>query len=307
VLVFVALDLGWAATGLNPSVPTDFYRNFSVSRPEGRIFWFADYEKEIKFDRFFELDDYRLARDQWPDVRASLLPNLNMLDGVLSLNNFDPLLPRYHGEYIDLIEEQGTRSAALLRAAGVSQVYGATKLEGWEGEEPTFVAPETAPRAWVVPEASWFESDEAIKNALRDPAWDPEHTVILAGTPPETENVPPVVLRSRVTVLENRPNRQRYRVETSAPAYLVLSSTWYPGWSARIDGQKVELYRANLAFQAVLVPPGGAEVTVHYNLTNWGMSVGISVLAVLIIFVIVALDYLLASRANIRPIPLPED
>lgn len=295
VLVFVALDLAWAATGLNPSVPADFYRNFSVSRPEGRIYWFDEYEKEIKFERFFDLSDYRLARDQWPDVRASLLPNLNMLDGVPSLNNFDPLLPRYHGEYIDLIEEQGMDSAALLRAAGVSQVYGTTQPEGWQGEGPTFVAPETAPRAWVVPAASWADSDDLIKEMLRDPVWDPEHTVILSGTPPNASDDSATV-RGEITLLENRPNRQRYRVETNAPGYLVISNTWYPGWSASINGGEVDLYRANLAFQAVKVPAGGAEVTVHYNVTNWGMSAGISIVASLVILVIIALGYLLTSR-----------
>ena len=59
-------------------------------------------------------------------MRGSLLPNLNMLDRVSSLNNFDPLLPRYHRDYLALIEAAGSEAGPLLRAAGVSQVFGET-------------------------------------------------------------------------------------------------------------------------------------------------------------------------------------
>jgi RNA polymerase sigma-70 factor (ECF subfamily) len=48
-------------------------------------------------------------------VRTSLLPNLNMLDHVLSFNNFDPLLPRYHRRSIELIEQLGEQVEEIER------------------------------------------------------------------------------------------------------------------------------------------------------------------------------------------------
>lgn len=311
VLVFIALDLAWANSGLNPTVPAGFYRDFGVSRPEGRIYWFEEYQDEVKFERFFDVADYRKARDRWPEARTSLLPNLNMLDRVPSLNNFDPLVPDYHRRYVELIETLGSDATPLLRAAGVSQVYGTTRPAGWQGEAPIFVCPDETLRAWLVPQAIWPDSDQAVEDRLRDPGWNPEHTVILSGSPPgtppdnDTETQP--VSGGEVIVLENRPTRIRYRVKTDSPAYLVISNTWYPGWTATLDDQKIDLYRANLAFQAVAIPPGGGDITLNYGQNGGTAGAGISLVTVLIVFGLVAFGSFAPSRDMFRRIPLPGD
>jgi uncharacterized membrane protein YfhO len=51
----------------------------------------------------------------------------------------------------------------------------------------------------------------------------------------------------------------------SAPAYLLLSVPYSPGWSATLDGQPVRLVRADLAFMAVHVPAGQHRVTFAYR------------------------------------------
>jgi hypothetical protein len=301
VLLFIALDLAWAGSGLNPTVTGDFYRSFSVSRSQGRIYWFEDYEREVKFERFFDPTDYRPARDQWPAVRTSLLPNLNMLDRVPALNNFDPLLPEYHRRYIALIEALGSRSGALLRAAGVSQVYGLTP-DGWLDEVPALAPDEATPLVWLVPDVVWLESDAAIEEALRDPAWDPAQTVLLFGETPDGDKAARLS-GTEVTVLENRPNRQRYRVQTEEAAYLVISQTWYPGWSASLDGEPVPLYRANLAFQAVRIPPGGGDLTLSYTITDWETGAAITLVSVLIAFGLIGLGGFSLARHRFVPPP----
>lgn len=302
VLAFVAIDLAWASAGLNPTVTADFYREFGVTRPEGRIYWFEDYEHRVKFERFFDPGDYILARDRWPEVRGSLLPNLNMLDRVASLNNFDPLLPRYHREYIDLIEAAGADSAALLRAAGVSQVFGEVAPRGWQGEATLFTAPEPPPRFWLAPAAEWHAGDRAIKAALRDRAWDPSARVILAGeAPAQAAQASAIALRdAEISVLDSRPDRVTFRVRTETPAYLVVATTWYPGWHATLDGEPVPLYRANLAFQAVAVPAGGGDVTLRYTLNRWGLGAGLTAGALLAAILLIALGSLRRSRRGPR-------
>ncbi|NJL93798.1 MAG: exopolysaccharide biosynthesis polyprenyl glycosylphosphotransferase [Anaerolineae bacterium] len=44
-----------------------------------------------------------------------------------------------------------------------------------------------------------------------------------------------------------------------------MATTWLPGWSARLNGEAVPLYRANLGFMAVPLPEGGGEVTLRYQ------------------------------------------
>ncbi len=290
VLVLVALDLAWMADGLNPTVSADFFRQQKTDRAPGRIFWYEDYRYDVTFgsdkddpvqiDGYFDLTDYRRATRQWRAVRASLLPNINLLDRVPSLNNNDPLLPSYHSQYIDLIEAAGEQAGALLQAAGVTQVYGKVPT-GWQGENPATAPTGDGSTAWVVPQAEWSGSDTAIDAALRDPAWDPRHTAILAGQPAAAETGPQLTT-GQVTVIENDPARRRYHVSTDGAGFLVISETWYPGWTVKVNGQPTRLYRANLAFQAVAVPAGEADITLTYRITHWWAGVAISGIALLI-------------------------
>ncbi len=43
---------------------------------------------------------------------------------------------------------------------------------------------------------------------------------------------------------------------SGAPAWLVYSDVWHPGWRASVDGERVFLHRAALAYKAVKVPAG---------------------------------------------------
>jgi hypothetical protein len=296
VLIVVALDLAWMANGLNPMVPTEFFDVKKDASVAGRTYWFAQYEHDVIFgseesedelaaqgkqpiEGYFDVTDYRIATQNWRVIRASGLPNINMLDRVPSLSNNDPLLPAHYSQYIDLIEELGADAGPLLQAANVTQVYG-TVPDGWQGENPA-VAPyaDTVAQAWLVPEAIWLDSDDAIQAALRDPNWDPMQTVILSGS---YENALATSGGGAVTVIESSPNQHRYHVTANSAEYLVITETWYPGWSATVNGTKADLYRANLAFQAVAVPAGESEIALCYDLKHWRLGAAVTALSLLI-------------------------
>jgi uncharacterized membrane protein YfhO len=46
--------------------------------------------------------------------------------------------------------------------------------------------------------------------------------------------------------------------------YLVMSDTYYPGWTAQIDGTKTEVMRANFNFRAIYLPKGEHTVEFRY-------------------------------------------
>jgi uncharacterized membrane protein YfhO len=48
-------------------------------------------------------------------------------------------------------------------------------------------------------------------------------------------------------------------------ALLVLAVTPHKYWRATIDGRPAELLRANIGYQAVVVPPGGRTVSLRYR------------------------------------------
>ena len=59
------------------------------------------------------------------------------------------------------------------------------------------------------------------------------------------------------------------RVNAPEAGYLVLSETWYPGWSAAVNGQRAQIEPVNGVFRAVPVPAGAAEVQLRYWPPSW--------------------------------------
>ena len=310
VLFFVTADLVWAAWGLNPTAPAEFF----APRPaeaEGRVYWFAEHLYRTTFgtdeddeaagvppmEGFFDVCDYRVAVRRLEELRASRLPALNMLDGLAVLNNNDPLLPRYHRAYLDLIEARGEEAGALLQAAGVGTVHG-VQPGGWRAVDGnTAEAPYTPRSAWLVREAVFAPDDDAAHAALLAPDWDPARAVVLSGgdlagaTPSAAPTSPAPVRRARRPALRadlaraalpaptcTRPLPNVIRCETlaDAPAYLVLAETWYPGWHAQLDGVPTPLYRANLAFMAVPVPAGEHTVELRYQMRHRRLGAAVS-------------------------------
>lgn len=51
-----------------------------------------------------------------------------------------------------------------------------------------------------------------------------------------------------------------------APAWLVYCDTWHPGWSASVNGLPAPVRRANIAYKAMLVPPGRSVAQFRFRL-----------------------------------------
>lgn len=295
VLVFVALDLAWLATGLNPTVSDSFFDVRPIAEQHGRVYWFHDYQYAVTFgtddseqepaagaatEGYFDVADYRIAVRRRNDLRASLLPNLTLLDRISALSNNDPLLPGHYSAYLDLIEDLGPESGALLRAAGVGQVLGDVPV-GWSSANGNVAyAPYVPSLAWLVADAHWLTTDPALEAALRDPAWDPAQTVLLAGSPhAQPAGEVGAQAPGEVALRVDRPDERHYRVSADQAAYLVIAETWYPGWSVTVNGEPADLHRANLAFMAVAVPEGTSDIVLRYRLNHWSLALVITLAA----------------------------
>lgn len=112
-----------------------------------------------------------------------------------------------------------------------------------------FEAADAPPRAWVVPRAEPLPATDTLAALKRA---DLARTVLLSGAAPaEANGTEPGGAR----IAEYRPNRVALDLDGTG-GWLVLADVWFPGWTCRIDGQPVEVLRANHAFRAVAVPPG---------------------------------------------------
>lgn len=258
VLLFVAVDMGWAAQGLNPTVPAAFYdRLETVDQDNARAYWPVEAESTLIFDTYFLFDDYRVAVDKWPAFRASSAPNLNLLDRRYLFNNFDPLRVGHFAQYIELIEANLPDANALLQAAQVNAVYDET------GTHQALDFP--VARAWFVESLCWHSDAAGVIAALTDADWQPPRQAHLVGEgdcPSLAEEAEPP---GTVTLLEDFGNRLGMLVETESGGWLVLADTYYPGWTALVDGQPTEIQRANLNFRVVNIPAGAQAVEFVYR------------------------------------------
>ncbi|HEX9989872.1 MAG TPA: hypothetical protein VGE45_15530 [Chloroflexia bacterium] len=84
-----------------------------------------------------------------------------------------------------------------------------------------------------------------------------------------------------VVVQEYTPGVVRLEVKVARPALLVVAESWYPGWRGSVDGQQVEVLRANYLSQGVVVPAGTHTVELRYAPGAFTYGAIISVLGLL--------------------------
>ena len=67
-----------------------------------------------------------------------------------------------------------------------------------------------------------------------------------------------------VKMLSYAPNEMRYRYEAASERILVFSEIWDKDWTATVDGQPLELFRADWILRAAVVPAGKHEIVMRY-------------------------------------------
>jgi hypothetical protein len=82
----------------------------------------------------------------------------------------------------------------------------------------------------------------------------------------------------------------------SSGGYVLVDETWYPGWSASVDGKNASIYRANYLFMAIYVPAGKHEIRLDYRSTSFTIG---AILSILMLIFLIHLTY----KGTIKPQP----
>jgi hypothetical protein len=135
------------------------------------------------------------------------------------------------------------------------------------------------PRAWVVPRAEPMPAGDELA-ALKRCDFAQTVLVMSDATPPRPAGAKPGAAR----IVEYRPNRVVVELDGEG-GWLVLGEVWFPGWTCRVDGAEVPVYRANHAFRAVPVPTGArrAEFTFAPQSYVFGWWVSACALSVVVL------------------------
>lgn len=94
--------------------------------------------------------------------------------------------------------------------------------------------------------------------------------------------------QGQVRIVEDAGHVLRMQVEgISVPSLLVLSDLWYPGWTARVDGEEKQVLRVNNTSRGVLVEPGATVVELSYWPTGWGMAIAFWLVGMVVLLALV--------------------
>jgi hypothetical protein len=256
-LALVVFDLGLAGVRATPTTSRALYQQSpAFAKTDGRLFEFADDDYQVKFGELLRFQSF----DPLNEVayRNSLLTNLNVLSGMASANNFDPLTTARYAAYLKLMET----SPRLLDLAGVSAIV---KPAG-----AVTVWTETPTRMRVIYDAQTVNSAEEAEAAISAADFDPDQRVTLEAP------------LAGWYGLALDPNRTTETVTLDKPGYVVLSDTFYPGWRVLVDGMLQPLLIADLNFRAVAVGSGAHTVTFEYAPFSATLGLIISLMAGLI-------------------------
>lgn len=157
-------------------------------------------------------------------------------------------------------------------------------------------------RIRVVSEATVAATVNEAQRILSDPAFEPNSMVLLETH--EIENHPELgkflnknlsgnILPQATISSQSDVSLAISISKSTAPALLVVTDTYYPGWVARTNGQKTPIFAANVSQRAVYIPPGTDSITMHYEPSSFRTGMLISGLGYGIIIVLMAYPLLL--------------
>jgi hypothetical protein len=178
----------------------------------------------------------------------------------------------------------------------IDQLFGKTKTKYRQvysdGEIRVLENTAAYPRAFLVPSARVAPSlGSALTQMVHQP-FQPDQEVILADDT-MTQAVGLGAERGghgTASVTDYGPNSVRVHTSADGDAWLVLSDTYYPGWTASVDGQPASVLRGDVLFRVVPVPSGEHDVVLQFQPASVRLGAAISLisLAILIFGVLAA-------------------
>jgi len=291
-ILWLMVDLFWAGWKLNPIVSSDIIlpsvkADNSTELVDGRYFIAKAIEMDQRFNRFFVFDDIR-PKEDWATLVSTYLPDSNILSSVPMVNNFDPMIPDRYSNFMAELEvsspEIRNRYLALSNTTHTAQVN-STDLKSMEWK--TLAA---YPRVRMVNcvevvgdgvnAFSWlkkFAAGDSLETWIVVESAMPQTTACTYDNPRHDDLVD----------LSTTSNRQEYQVKGNpTQSWMFIADTWYPGWQAKLDGNPIELYRADYVFMALKVPTGDHRVELVYDPISFKLGTGLSILGLFGIFAI---------------------
>lgn len=215
---------------------------------------------------------------------------------IQTLGGYDPLYPKRYGEFVKFVDlgkkEDGDRSVVnfplnSVRTKKAADFLGVEYIpqkksddgKAWSFDFKSYPADDfeivyedevyrvfknksSFSRAYIVGNYEIGDNDFNILQRMFSSDVDLGKQVLLEKDPGIEKNDD---LVSEVNILDYNSNNVRISANSSDTGLLVLTDNYYNGWKAYINNKESEIYRANYAFRAVVVPLGESVVEFRYE------------------------------------------
>lgn len=170
----------------------------------------------------------------------------------------------------------------ILLPANVRIEHPTIKPVFYDSKYALFYNTQALPRAFIVHKAKTLRGRDIIFKELSSSEFDPKEYVILEEPSrltmnTATGNLPQEPIPS---ILEYTPNSVTIKASLFADGYLVLGDTFYPGWSAFVDGKKSRVLKANYILRSVFLEKGEHVVKFVYEPRSFTVGMIISLVSI---------------------------
>ena len=160
------------------------------------------------------------------------------------------------------------------------------QLAGYDGHAYVYSVA-GASRVRVVRAARHVTTDQETARRLLDASFDPDREILLNDAPgsihptvDEIDAAAGATTAGRAVITREDSRQIVIDAETPADGFLLLADTFYPGWTATVDGTRTPIYRANHAVRGIELPRGRHEIRFTYEAPGYIRGLQISLLSV---------------------------
>ncbi|HEV2331158.1 MAG TPA: YfhO family protein, partial [Verrucomicrobiae bacterium] len=147
----------------------------------------------------------------------------------------------------------------------------------------------------------------SILKHVRSSSFNPERTLLLEQQPQIPVSRLPAsatstyATNSSAHIVSEQPDDLTVDASVPQPGFLLLLDTYFPGWTATVNGTKTPILRADYNFRAVQLPAGKSVVRFVYRPASFRWGIGLFFLGLAILAAMLVGNFRKSSKPTSEP------